>query len=104
MLADFLVGSGLSLAALAKEFRAVGVLVLYEVMVEDLSMQAFVVPHLPPAHSLRSHRVPLLDPVDDVDVMDVLVDDEVAREPREVIPVAELVLQFALIRQPLEAR
>ena len=36
--------------------------------------------------------------------MDVLIDDEVPGEPGEVVPVAELVLQFALARQPLQAR
>ena len=38
------------------------------------------------------------DPVADVEVVDVLLDDVVAAEPGEVVPVADLVLHFRLVR------
>ena len=37
-----------------------------------------------------------LEPVDHVQIVDVLLDDVVAAEPGEVVPVAHLVLHFAL--------
>ena len=35
-----------------------------------------------------------LEPVDDVEVVDVLLDDVIAAEPGEVVPVAHLVFHF----------
>ena len=53
---------------------------------------------LPAAHADRAHRVPVDRPVDDVDVVDVLLDDVVARQPGEVQPVADLPLERRTIR------
>ena len=44
--------------------------------------------------TLGADRVGVLDPVADVDVVDVLLDDVVAAEPVEVVPVAHLVLHL----------
>ena len=52
---------------------------------------------LPAAHALGLDRVSLLDPVADVDVVDVLLADMVAAEPGEEVPVADLVLQLGEI-------
>ena len=47
----------------------------------------------PPAHPARLDRVGLHGPVGDVQVVDVLLDDVVAAQPQEVVPVVELVLR-----------
>ena len=37
------------------------------------------------------------NPVDDIDIMNVLFVNMIAREPVEVIPIADLVLKFGLV-------
>ena len=62
-------------------------------MIEDFAViRAFA--HLATAHPVSPDRVALLDPVDDVKVVDVLLDDVVAANPGEVIPVAHLIFHF----------
>ena len=39
-----------------------------------------------------------LEPVDHVEIVDVLLDDVVAAEPGEVVPVAHLVVHFGFAR------
>ena len=46
------------------------------------------------AHAVGLDRMIVLDPVADVEVVDVLLADVVAAEPDEVIPVAHLVFHF----------
>src|SRR5437870_12316131 len=46
------------------------------------------------AHAVSADWVALLDPVDHVEVVDMLFDDVVAADPYEVVPVAHLVLHF----------
>ena len=53
------------------------------------------------SHAVGRHGVIALDPVADVEVVDVLLDDVVAAEPDEVIPVAHLVFHFGLARLAL---
>ena len=48
--------------------------------------------HQPPARAVGLDRVRPEHPVDDVDVVDVLLDDVVPREPLEEVPVAHLVV------------
>ena len=43
------------------------------------------------AHADRPHRVVVHDPVDHVEIVDVLLDDVVAAHPQEVVPVVDLV-------------
>src|ERR1035437_6136232 len=90
------------LAALADHARAVGVFKFDEMMVENLAV-TFGVADLPSAHALRANRVGAFDPVTDVDVVDVLLDDVIAGKPGEIIPVADLVMHLRLARQPFNA-
>ena len=62
-------------------------------MVEDFAVvQAFA--SFAAALAAGFDRVTAFDPVDDVEVVDVLLDDVVAANPDEVIPVAHLVFHF----------
>jgi len=82
-------------AALAQQRGAVGVGVLDSVVVEDLAV-FLLGTDLTAAHAVGLHRVGVLDPVGDVEVVDVLLGDVVAAQPVEVVPVAHLVLEFGL--------
>ena len=79
------------LAAHAGDARAARVLVVDGEVIVDVA-ELRVGPPLPPAHADRLHRMRAQHPVGDVDVVDVLLDDVVAREPGEVQPVADLPL------------
>ena len=83
------------LPAVAEHLQPVGIGELDGVVVEDFA-EVLADADLPAAHAVGLHRVPLGDPVAHVDVVDVLLDDVVAREPGEVVPVADLVLEFGL--------
>ena len=74
-----------------------GIRELDGMVVEDL---AHVAAHadLPAAHALGFGGMHPDDPVSDVQIVDVLLDDVVAAEPVEVIPVADLVLHFGFAR------
>ena len=85
-------------AALAEHLRAVGVGELDGVVVEDLAEVLAPIADLAAAHAVGLDRMGVLDPVADVEVVDVLLADVVAAEPDEVVPVAHLVLHFGLAR------
>ena len=53
--------------------------------------------HLSAAHALRFHRVGPVNPIADIEIVDVLFHDVVAAQPREVIPIAHLVFHFRLL-------
>src|SRR5580704_3526713 len=82
------------LPALAEHARAVGIFIFNGVMVEDLPV-LLIGPNLAAAHAPALHGVVLLDPVSDVEIVDVLLDDVIAAEPDVVVPVPKLVLHFA---------
>ena len=86
-----------NMAAVAERLQAVGIGELDGVVVVDF---AHVLAHadLPAAHALGLDGMALGDPVADVDVVHVLLDDVVAAEPGEIVPVADLVLHFRLAR------
>jgi len=70
--------------------HVVGVRVIDGEVVEDVA-ELRPRPHLPPAQADRLDRVLVLHrPGDLVQVVDVLLDVEVARQPGEVVPVAHL--------------
>ena len=46
------------------------------------------------AHAVRPDRITVLDPIDHVEVMDVLLADVVTANPHEVIPIAHLIFHF----------
>ncbi len=71
-------------------------------MVEDLPMPLGVA-DLAPAHALRADRMRPLDPVADINVMAVLLDNVIAGKPGEIIPVANLVMHFGFARHTLDA-
>src|ERR1700693_2724173 len=68
-------------------------------MIEDFTI-LLVGPNLAAAHPPALSRVVLLDPVADVEIVNVLLDDVVAAEPDVVVPVANLVLHFAFALLP----
>src|SRR4026208_963348 len=83
----FVVTTGL-LAAETIELRSVGVLVNDRVMVVDVSVVRPCA-YLAPTGSDGLHRVLVFhDPRANVQEVDVLFDNEISREPREVVPVA----------------
>src|SRR5262249_7961669 len=80
----------LLLPAVAVELRAVGVLVDHREMVVDVAVLRPGAA-LPSAYADRLDGVAVLhDPGTDVEVMDVLLDVEIARQPGEVVPVPHL--------------
>ena len=90
--------AAVDLAALAEHGHAVRILVLDGEVVVDVAV-AVAAAHLPAAeagHGADGMRAE--DPVHDVQVVDVLLDDVVAGEPGEVVPVAELPLHVAPAR------
>src|SRR5438132_671158 len=90
------------LAALAEHTRAVGIFELDEVMIKNLAV-AFGIAHLPSAHALGANWMRPFNPVTDVNVMNVLLDNVVTGEPREIIPVSDLVMEFGLVRETFDA-
>ena len=94
------VGTAVDLAAHAQHTGAVLVLELDAEVIEDLA-EVGVDAHLAATHADGLHRVPLQGPVGDVDVVDVLFDDVVARQPGEVQPVARLPLHVGPAGLPL---
>ena len=95
------VGAPLGLPAHAHHAHAVRVFVLDREVVEDVAVLRRHA-HLPSAHADDVLRQVADRPVDDVEVVHVLLDDVVAGKPRKVIPVADLVMHFGLARQPLD--
>ena len=74
------------MAALAEHPRAVGVFELDEWW-SKISPSSVPGADLRAAHAVGFDRMRAFEPVDDVDVVDVLLDDVVAAEPGEVVPV-----------------
>src|SRR5205085_537232 len=78
--------------------HAVRVFKLNGEVIEDLAMP-LAQPRLTAAKTRHSlDRVSARDPVHDVEVMHVLLDDMVARQPGEIVPVADLPFQIAPAR------
>src|SRR4051812_33099971 len=87
--------------ALAEQRAAVLVGELHGMMIEDLAEVVLVAIILSPALPLSSDRIVVHDPVDNVEIMNVLLDDVVATEPVELIPVPHLELQLRPLLLPL---
>src|SRR2546430_11380992 len=63
-------------------------------MVEDFAViRPFADFHA--THSIGANRMSFLDPIHDVEVMNVLLDNVIAAGPDEVIPIPHLVLHLA---------
>src|SRR5205823_13407736 len=77
------------LPALAEHARAVGVFKLDCKVIVDVALLR-AGPGLASAQSQRLDRVVLERPVDDVEIMHVLLNDVVAGKPGEVVPVPDL--------------
>src|SRR5262249_56446146 len=85
--------AAIDLAALAEDGDPARVLELDGEVVVDVSL-AVALAHLAAAQPRDgAHRVRPQHPVHDVEIMHVLLDDVVAGEPGEVVPVADLPLQ-----------
>ena len=83
------------MSAHAEHLDAVGVGELDRMVVIDLAI-LFAGAHLSSAHTFGLFWRATHQPVDDVDVVNVLFDDMVTAQPVEVIPVTHLVRQFGL--------
>ena len=77
------------LAAHAEDAGAVCVFVLDREMIEHVAVH-WVGPHLPTTHAVGLHRRAAHGPIDDIEVVNVLLDDVIAGEPGEEQPVANL--------------
>ena len=80
-------------AALAEHFGSVGVFEFDAVVVKDFTGVGTDA-DFGAAHAVGFDGVAAFEPVDDVEVVDVLFDDVVAANPVEVVPVAHLVFHF----------
>src|SRR2546423_7058590 len=87
-LADFALAA-VHLAALAKHARAVGVCELNGEVIVNVALLR-TGPGLASAQRQGFDRVILESPVDDVEIVNVLLDNVVAGKPGEVVPVSEL--------------
>ena len=86
-----------NVAALAEHLRSVLVGELDEVVIENLAVLAAVSP-CPPAHPVGLERMLALhNPRGDVDVVDVLLHDVIARQPSERVLIPQLEFHFGLI-------
>ena len=94
-----------NLPALAEHLGAVGIGEFDGMMVEDVAV-FFAGAHLAAAHALGLGRMGFLDPIADVEVVDVLLADVIAAEPGEEVPVADLVFELgqAIARERLLGR
>src|SRR5262249_28997838 len=82
-----------NVAALAGATPAVRVFELHAMMVEDFAViRAFA--HFASAHAVGANGVTLLEPIDHVEVVNVLLDDVIAAQPNEVVPVAHLIFHL----------
>src|SRR5690606_36068926 len=82
-----------NVTALAEHDAAVFVLELAGEMVEDFAV-LLVGSNFPTARSAAFHRVRILPPVADVEIVDVLLADMVAAQPVIVVPVFDLIAHF----------
>ena len=88
-----------NMSTLTEHLGPVRVGELNKVMVVNLTM-VLSSPNQSAALPLCRHRKAIHQPVDHVEVMDVLFHDMVAAEPVKVIPVSHLVFQFRLVIGP----
>src|SRR5436305_1011261 len=87
------VPTAMDMATEAEEPRAIRILEFHSVMIEDFAVVQTLA-DFATAHALSADGVALFDPVNDIQIVDVLLDDMVAANPGEVIPVAHLVFHF----------
>src|SRR5690606_15846374 len=85
----------LDVAALAVHDGAVGVVVFNVMMVEDLT-KFFSCSYLTSAHAHSFHGVCTLEPVHDIDIVDMLFDDMIAAEPRAILRLPHLVFHLGV--------
>ena len=88
--------------AFAKEPGSAGVFPFHGEVVEEIAIVGTTLAEGP--HAVGADWISAVNPVGDVDAVDEVVDDEIGREPGEVVPIAALVLQFGELRFPDKAR
>jgi hypothetical protein len=81
---------------LAQHLRSVCISELDEVVVENLTT-IFADTNLTATLSLSFNWVTIHQPIDHVQIVDVLFGDMIPTEPIEIVPIIELVLDFGLI-------
>ena len=81
------------MAALAEHPRAIGIFELNTVMIENLAVVRRA-GDLRATHSKRADRMVAFEPIDDVQIVNVLLDDVIPANPNKIVPVAHLILHF----------
>jgi hypothetical protein len=89
------------LAALAEHAHAVLVFKLHREVVKDMAVD-FPNPGLAAPQRGRFHWMPANNPVHDVEIVNVLLDNMVSPQPGEIIPIAELPLHIGPVRLPFD--
>jgi hypothetical protein len=80
---------------MTQQAMTIGISKLNSVVIKDLTMINSVT-DLAATHALGSDWVVIHQPVSDVEIVDVLLNDMIATNPIKVIPVIHLVLQLSL--------
>src|SRR5262245_32761020 len=83
------------MTVLAVELRAIAIGKLDIVVVKDLTM-VFSFAYLAATHALCFYRMPFLEPVYHIYVVNVLLTNMIAAQPYKIVPVAHLVFHFGL--------
>src|SRR6476620_4049045 len=81
--------------ALAVENTAIGIL-KFHIMVIKYFPVILSFADLPAAHTLSPDRISAFEPIDHINIMNVLFGDMIAAKPYKIIPVAHLVFHFGL--------
>ncbi len=83
-------------ATLAKELRTIRIGKLHDMMVENLAV-FLARADLSSTLALSGHGIAVFEPIDHVQVVNVLFNDMIATEPIKVVPVVDLIFHFSLI-------
>ena len=83
------------MSTLTIQYRTICILKLYIMVIEDLTV-FFSFTNLTPPHPLSFNRMPTFEPVNDIDIMNMLFINMVATKPVKIIPVAHLIFHFGL--------
>src|SRR5687768_8265911 len=82
--------------ALAVQYRTVGIMKFNIMMIINFTM-ILSFSYLPATHSLCLYRIAAFEPVNYIQVMNMLFNNMITAKPVEIIPVAHLVFHFCLV-------
>ena len=93
----YAVPASLNVSALTEHLHATGVGEFNQVVIKDFAM-VFPVSDFTTALPLSRDREVIGEPVDDIDVVNVLFQNMVPTQPIKIIPIAHLIFHFGLSR------